>query len=57
MQHSSRAQSRAMTERERRFWIGIRQALIIALGNLEDYLEMERSITPKHKRERSRPKR
>jgi len=29
--------------------MSVRQALIIALGALEDYLEMDRSITPKHK--------
>lgn len=36
--------------RERTLLLAIRQALIIALGALEDYLEMERSIVPKHKR-------
>lgn len=29
--------------------MAIRQALIIALGAIEDYLHMERSIIPKHK--------
>ena len=29
-----------------------RQALIIRLGAIEDYLGMERSITPRHKRSR-----
>lgn len=29
--------------------MSIRQALIIALGALEDYLELDRSIPPKHK--------
>jgi len=28
----------------------IRQAMIMALGGLEDFLEMERSIVPKRKR-------
>ncbi len=28
--------------------IAIRQALLIALGALEDYLGMERSVIPKH---------
>jgi len=28
----------------------VRQALIICLGAIEDYLEMERSIRPKHLR-------
>lgn len=30
--------------------LALRQALIIALGAIEDYLGMERSIVPKHKR-------
>jgi len=30
--------------------LAIRQALIIALGAIEDYLGMARSIIPKHKR-------
>ena len=30
--------------------IGLRQCLIMALGYLEDYLGMERTITPKHRR-------
>ncbi len=34
----------------RKLLIAIRQALIIALGALEDYLQMERSIVPRHKR-------
>jgi hypothetical protein len=29
--------------------MSIRQALIIALGALEDYMEMTRSIPPKHR--------
>jgi hypothetical protein len=39
-----------MTDRDRRLLMAIRQALIIALGALEDYLGFERSITPKRKR-------
>ena len=39
-----------MTPDARRLWMGIRQALIIALGAIEDWLGMERSIIPKHKR-------
>ena len=39
-----------MTLEHRAFWLSIRQALIIMLGAIEDLLEMERSITPKHKR-------
>lgn len=38
-----------MDARLRTFLMSVRQALIIALGALEDYLEMDRSITPKHK--------
>ena len=30
--------------------MGMRQVLIIALGLLEDYMELDRSIIPKHKR-------
>lgn len=30
--------------------LALRQALLIALGALEDYLGLERSVTPKHKR-------
>lgn len=36
--------------RTRALLIALRQALIIALGALEDYLGMKRSITPKHNR-------
>lgn len=30
--------------------VGFRQLLIMALGLLEDYMELDRSIIPKHKR-------
>lgn len=33
------------------FLMVIRQAVIIVLGALEDFLGLERSITPKHKRQ------
>jgi hypothetical protein len=33
--------------------LALRQALIIALGALESYLDMPRSIEPKRKREKS----
>jgi hypothetical protein len=36
--------------RDRTFWMAIRQALIMALGAIEDYLGLERSIVPRHKR-------
>ena len=41
-----------MTDRDpdRKFWIAVRQALIILLGAIEDRLQMPRSITPKRKR-------
>ena len=35
----------------RALMLGVRQALIIALGALEDYAGMPRSIEPKHKRQ------
>jgi len=31
-------------------WMAIRQALIIVLGAIEEYLGMERSIVPRRKR-------
>ncbi len=34
--------------------LAIRQALIIALGALEDFLKMERSIIPQRKRRKRR---
>ena len=34
------------------FLMAVRQATIIFLGALEDLLDMERSITPRHKRPR-----
>jgi len=39
-----------MEEGQRKFWMAMRQAMIIALGALEDYLGMERSIIPRRKR-------
>jgi hypothetical protein len=39
-----------MDTRLRSLLMSIRQALIIALGAIEDYLELNRSITPRHKR-------
>ena len=39
-----------INNRTRVLLLAMRQALIIALGALEDYLEMERSIVPKHRR-------
>jgi hypothetical protein len=37
--------------RTRTLLLAVRQALIIALGAIEDYLSVPRSIVPKHKRE------
>lgn len=37
-------------ERQRILWMAIRQALIIALGGIEDFLGMERSIEPRRRR-------
>ena len=38
-------------DRERALWMAIRQALIIALGAIEEYLGLQRSIVPRRKRE------
>ena len=35
---------------KRALLMAVRQALIIALGAIEDYLGMDRSIIPKHRR-------
>lgn len=35
----------------RTFLMTVRQALIMILGALEDYLGLERSIVPRHRRE------
>lgn len=34
-------------------WMGIRQALIMAIGAIEEYLGLERSIVPRRKRPRN----
>jgi len=39
-------------ERYRTYLMGIRQCLIMLLGLTEDYLETERSITPRRKRDK-----
>ena len=38
-------------ERQRRLLMTRRQAIIIELGGIEDYLGLDRSITPRRKRE------
>lgn len=40
-------------ERTRAMLMSVRQALIIMLGAIEDYLEMERSIVPRRKRDKN----
>ncbi len=44
-----------ITEPERRFQMARRQAIIIELGAIEDYLGLERSIVPRRKREPPTP--
>ncbi len=39
-----------LPNKQRIFLLALRQSIIIFLGALEDYLEMDRSIVPKHKR-------
>ena len=40
-----------LNDRTRRLLMAIRQSLIIAIGAIEDYLELARSIVPRRKRE------
>lgn len=40
----------ARLEIARTLWMCLRQALIIALGGIEDFLGLERSIVPRRKR-------
>lgn len=39
------------TEAARRLWMTRRQAIIMELGAIEDYLDLPRSIVPRRKRE------
>ncbi len=39
-----------MNDDVRRLLMALRQAIIIALGAIEDYLELQRSIVPRRKR-------
>lgn len=39
-----------LDDRQYAFLMTIRQALIMALGALEEYLDMPRSIVPRHER-------
>jgi hypothetical protein len=45
-----RAANDTMPDRQRAMLLVVRQALIMMLGALEDYLNVDRSIVPKHKR-------
>lgn len=36
--------------KERTLWLAVRQALIIIIGAIEDYIGLERSIVPKRKK-------
>lgn len=45
------------TESVRRLWLTRRQAIIMELGAIEDYLDMPRSIVPRRKREHEREER
>ena len=49
------ATTTAVPDRERQMLMSKRQALIIELGGLEDYLGMPRSIVPRRKREQPEP--
>jgi hypothetical protein len=40
----------AIPERQRVLWLAFRQALIMMVGAIEEYLGLERSILPRHKR-------
>jgi hypothetical protein len=42
---------RSMDDKTRVLLLAVRQALLIVLGALENYMGMERSVVPKHKRE------
>ena len=39
-----------VSSRDRKLWFAVRQALRIALGAVEDYLEVPRSVQPKRLR-------
>ena len=45
---------RSISDAERMLLMARRQAIIIELGSIEDYLGMDRSIIPKRKREELR---
>ena len=43
-------ESESAEERQRLLWIGLRQALLIALGAVETYLDVPRSAPPRRAR-------
>jgi hypothetical protein len=45
-----RVDNAIIPDRQRALLLIVRQALIMVLGALEDYLNVDRSIVPKHKR-------
>lgn len=45
---------RVITTSERALLLSRRQALLIEIGSIEDYLGMERSVIPKRKRDEER---
>lgn len=48
--HQLSPKDEELTKANREYLMRCRQALIIKLGAIEDYMGMERSITPRHKR-------
>ena len=48
---SAATEPATVTDRERTLLMARRQAIIIDLGAIEDYLGLERSIVPRRKRE------
>jgi hypothetical protein len=50
------AQENARIERNRKLGFAVRQAVIMILGALDDWLEIERTIMPRHKRDELRAK-
>lgn len=49
----NRQENGMLSEAERRLLMARRQAIIIELGALEEYLGIERSILPRHMRKQS----
>lgn len=43
-----------VSDRDRVFWLTIRQAVLICLGAIETYLGLDRSVVPKRKRDEGR---